>query len=387
MKFDLYSRLGLTLICLGLLLSVAPRPAFGQEGSEPVVIDEVVAQVNDNVVTLSMVKRAIKEAIEERKQQGMTDQQASDEITKHKPELIALLVDDQLLMQKAKDLSFTDEIEAEVNKRMLAVAQQQGIKTMQGLDDAMRAAGIDPAGIRQTLRVEITRQMVLSREVDAKIFYGLTPAETKSYFEAHKDRFTKPESVTLSEIFLSLAGKPEGDVRARAAKLVEQARAGADFAKLAAANSERQQDGQMVGPQTGGKVGTFEVPNLRADIAAAIKNIAAGGVSDPLRSDEGYQIIRVDARSAASNVPTFNEDQVREAITAERSEKERTAYMQKLRRDAYIEVASGYSATVKPLLSTGPATAGIPAATATPANAPAPNALNGKKKSDKNKQP
>jgi len=61
-------------------------------------------------------------------------------------------------------------------------------------------------------------------------------------------------------------------------------------------------------------------------------------VSDPLRSDEGYDILRVDARTSGSNTPTFNENHVREAMTAERSPKARETYLQKLLDDAYVKV-------------------------------------------------
>ncbi len=98
-------------------------------------------------------------------------------------------------------------------------------------------------------------------------------------------------------------------------------RAGADFAKVAAANSEREVNGVRIAPQNKGKVGTFEVPNLREDIANAVKDVQVGGVSEPLRSNDGYQIFRVDERTPASTSATFNENQVREAITIERSAK------------------------------------------------------------------
>jgi len=80
---------------------------------------------------------------------------------------------------------------------------------------------------------------VLETEVDSKLFYSYKPEELRAYFDAHKDKFIKPETVELSEIFLSLAGKPEADVKARAAQLVTQLRGGANFAALAKANSER----------------------------------------------------------------------------------------------------------------------------------------------------
>jgi len=198
------------------------------------------------------------------------------------------------------------------------------------------------------------KQAVVQQEVDRKIFFGFTMDELKKYFEANRGKFRKPESVTISEIFLSYAGKNEADVNARAVELVTQLRAGADFAAVAAANSEREANGVRLAPQSKGKVGTFEVPNLREDIAASIKNVKAGGISDPLRTSDGYQIFRVDERTAGSDAAVFNENQVREALTIERSPKARDDYMQNLRNEAYVKVSDNYTDTVMPLLKLTP---------------------------------
>jgi parvulin-like peptidyl-prolyl isomerase len=72
----------------------------------------------------------------------------------------------------------------------------------------------------------------------------------------------------------------------------------------------------------------------------------AGGISEPLKSDEGYQILRVDARTAGSNTPTFNEMNVRQAITMERLPKEREDYLQRLLNDAYVSIGETYRAAV-----------------------------------------
>jgi peptidyl-prolyl cis-trans isomerase SurA len=335
------------LFAISLIL-VLPSHVRTQEG-DPVVVDEVIAQVDDGVVTLSQLKREMKERIDALKQNGMTEQQAVAEVEKHRAELIATLINEQLLLQKGKELDLTDRVEAEVNRRMLDVAKQNGVNSIEKLNQAMTEAGFDPTTTRQTMRVEIMKQAVLESEVDSKIFYGITPEEARRYFDQHKDKFRKPETVELSEIFLSLAGKSDTEVRAHADRLVTQLRAGADFKALATAESDRSN-----ARQDGGKVGLFEVTNLRPDIAAAIKNVKASGVSDPLRSDEGYQILRVDARTAGSDTPTFNDNQVREAITAERSPKEREAYLQTLRNDAYVKVADNYRASVEPLLNIVP---------------------------------
>jgi peptidyl-prolyl cis-trans isomerase SurA len=348
-------------LCSGLVV-------FAQEGGEPVVIDSVVAQVNGDVIMLSTLKREMKDAVGSFVSSGMPEAKANEEVVRRQPEIIANLVNELLLVQKGKELSLTEDVEGEVNGEMLRVMKEQGFKTIADMEAAMRKEGIDPASIRQTIRTQYMKGAVLSREVDAKIYNGITSDEAKKYYESHRDLFRKPEVVKLSEIFLSLAGKPEADVRARATQILTQLRGGADFKTLAAANSERlDQNGQRLATKNGGEVGTFTILDLKPEFVAAIKNVAVGGVTDPIRMDEGFEILRVDERTAASDPLAFNEEKVREAITIERREKEREAYMKSLRKDAYIKLAPDYKDTVGPLLATDTPSTKPNTATSTPA--------------------
>ena len=75
-----------------------------------------------------------------------------------------------------------------------------------------------------------------------------------------------------------------------------------------------------------------------------------GGVTEPIRTGEGYQILRVDERTPAGATPTFNDNRVREAMLGERQAKEREVYLQNLRNEAFIKVTEAYKAGVEPLL-------------------------------------
>jgi peptidyl-prolyl cis-trans isomerase SurA len=359
-------------------LTAGTRGVARAQDGEPVVIDSVVAQVNGDIIMLSMLKREIKDAVDAFTGQGLTPEKAAAEVARRKPELVASLVDEMLLVQKGKDLNLSDDVEAEVNHEMLRVMKEQGFKTIAEMEEAMRREGIDPAEIHRTLRTQYMKNAVLSSEVDRKIYESITSPETKAYYEKNRDKFRKPEVVTLSEIFLSLAGKQEADVRAKATELLTQLRGGADFGTLAAANSERLgQDGQRVASQTKGKVGTFAVTDMKPEFVNALKNVQVGGVTDVIRTDEGLQIIRVDERTAATDATAFDENRVREAITIERRDKERNEYMKKLRKEAYIKLAPEYQSTVGPLLNTD---AAAPAGnTPTQSTPPAAKNTNGKK--------
>jgi peptidyl-prolyl cis-trans isomerase SurA len=330
-------------------LMVNPSRAFAQEG-EMQVVDEVIAQVNDDVITLSMLKRETKERVDALKQNGMTEQQANEEVAKHQAELIATLINEKLLLQKGKELDLATEIEAEVNRRMLQIAEGQGITTIEKLYQVMQQNGLNPEDVRRTMRSEMMKQAVLQQEVDRRVYLGFSGDEVKKYYDSHLDKFRKPESLKLSEIYLSTNGKDEATVKARALELIAQIRAGADFGALAAANSEREKNGQRTAPQDKGYVGEFDVPNLREDLLAALKDVKAGAVTEPIRTDEGYQILRVDARTPAGTTPVFNDNRVREAMLMERQPKERESYLQNLRNEAFIKVTDAYRAAVEPLL-------------------------------------
>ena len=341
--------LAIMLLFAIVLVGANSLTAVAQEG-EMQVVDEVVVQVNDDVITLSRLKRETKERIEALKQNGMTEQEALAEAAKKQPELIAILINEQLLLQKGKELDLASEIEAAVNSRMLEIAREQGINSIEKLDIALRENKLDPVAIRATMRAEMMKQAVFQQEVDRRLYFGFSTEEVKKYFEAHKDKFRKPESITLSELYLTTMNKDDAAVKARASELVAQLRAGADFASVVASNSEREKNGQRTAPQDKGRVGTFEVPSLREDIGAAVKDIKVGAVTDPIKTEQGYQILRVDERIPAGTTPTFNENQVREALMIERQPKEREAYLQKLRNEAFIKLSDSYRASVEPLL-------------------------------------
>jgi parvulin-like peptidyl-prolyl isomerase len=321
--------------------------ATAQE-TEQRVVDEVVAQVNEGVITLSKVNREINsraDAMAARSQDGKTREQIVSELNSKRNELIVDLINEELLIQQGKELSLEKEVEEEINGRFVQLMQRYGIKTIEDLYKQIRAENVEPDQLKDIWRRELIPALVFRYEVDGKIYNGLTQKELKDYFERNKEKFRKPETVAISEIFLSFAGRDENQVKTKAADLVKQLRGGANFEAFVTQHSERP-DSQ----KEKGKVGSFEVPQLTPEIGNAIKNVKTGGYSEPIVTDEGIMILRVDQRTNDSAAPAFNENQVRQAITAERSAEERKKYMAKLRTEGYIKIAKSYETAVMPIL-------------------------------------
>jgi peptidyl-prolyl cis-trans isomerase SurA len=341
-----FSRARAFLLAAFALTVLAVAPARAQEETAPTVLDEPVVQVNNDVIMLSQLKHEnadFKDVLV--KQRGMTPEQADAEVAKKQPEIIFNLINESLLIQKGKDIPrMTEDVEAQVNREVSNVAQKSGIKTIEELREAMKQEGMSLSEVQDTLRRQYMKQAVLQHEVDAKIYFGLTDKDLHEYYDAHRDKFA---SVTLSEIFLSLAGRTDADVKARAEQLAAQARAaGANFGTLAEKNSEH--DSKKAGgllTDEEGKARWFLVSDLSPAIADAIKGLTPGGVTAPIKTDEGYLILRLNERD-----DTFKENFVRGMITAEKSEKAHDDYLKTLRQDAYIKAADNYKEVVQPML-------------------------------------
>lgn len=332
------------LISAALLLA-ANATLFAQE-SEMKVVDEVVAVVNDDVITLSGVRRETKQIVDSNVMEGKTREEAQREIDEKQGELIANLINQELLEQKAAELGLDKEADAAVNRRFVQIMQQYGLKTTDELYEEMRKQGVDPATIRANWKSQEIKNLVISQEVQGKIYWALTEKELKDYFEAHKDKFMPPERVSLSEMFLSFAGRDQETVRKRAAEIVAELRGGADFEKLLMENSDRQDKAE-----TKGKVDDIELAKADKQLQDALKGLKAGDYADPYEvKDVGMSIIRLDSREAAGTAAKYDENAVRLAIMNERFPDALKKYMTQLRSDSYIKINENYRAAVAPVL-------------------------------------
>lgn len=339
-----YIKSAIISIAIIILSSFA---VFSQE-TQTVVIDEVVAQVNDSVITLSQIKREEKGAVDSLVQEGKTREEAQKLISDKKGELIANLINEQLLLQKGKEYGADSDVEARVNQQFLQKMKELKLNTLEQLYEAMRQGGVDPEEIRSFYRGQILRDMVFEHEVDGKIYWGLSSKELKDYFEKNKAKFTKPETYALSEIFLGFAGRTEPEVRAKAKEIVTQLRGGADFEKIVADNSDNQDKDTAKG-----KLGTFTVDQLKKigeQFVKALEPVKTGGYSDPVEVVEGIHIFRVDDHQKSSSDSFFDEKAVRQAIAVERIPEGRKKFMSELRQDAYIKINEEYRPIVSPVL-------------------------------------
>ena len=332
-------------LCISLAIGLT---AFGQE-AETKVVDEVIAVVNDGVITLSQVRREAKNAVDSYVQEGKKREEAQALVDAKQGELIASLINEELLMQRAKEAGFDNDIDAQINQRFASIMKENNLKTIEELYAAMEKTGVNPKDVRENWRKQMVRDQVLQKDLQSKVYWEPSPKQLKEYYEKHKERFTKQETVSFSELFLGFAGRDEAAVRERAKLLYSLLRNGSDFDKIV---KDEGDPGQIT--NGAGKLEKIKVKDLTDKILTPLKFIQVGQYTAPFELDQlGMVILRVDARDAASNDSVFDEAAVRMALLNERMPDEQKKYMSKLRDESYIKINDAYRPIVSPFLSTG----------------------------------
>src|SRR3954447_22102782 len=156
-----------TMKCVVTVLILAFVLGFAApvRADEPEVVDYIVAQVNGDVITRAGYLRELKDLHEQLKLErpGKSDAEVETDYEKLKTGVLDTMIDDLLLKQKARELGI--DVEAEVNERMLQVAQESNLPTKEALEQALHTQGFDLEQVRSALRKPIQQQRVLELEV------------------------------------------------------------------------------------------------------------------------------------------------------------------------------------------------------------------------------
>ena len=327
----------ITILATGLVLA----SAASARAQEPELINEIVARVNSDIITRADYMNALRDLKEQltREMAGKPEDQINAEFERMKPTVLDYMIENILLEQKAKELNI--DVESEVNQRMAEIAKDNGLPNVLAFENELKKQGVDPESARGQIRKGLQQQYVVQREVLSPIFQRLSDKDRRDFYERHKDGFTTKGEVTISEVFLPLEGHTADEVGQRAKRLVAELRAGKSFAAAVQENSPASRASRA----QNGKLGTFKPGELKEDITAATSTLKIGEVTEPIRLQDGFQIIRLDDQKLPTVLP-FESIEVQNAIgrsaTMERAEEARKKYMKKLRDDAFIEIAKGY---------------------------------------------
>jgi peptidyl-prolyl cis-trans isomerase SurA len=320
--------------------------------SADTVVEEIIARVNNEIITRTEYARSRDQLKQDIQQQDAAN---ADRIFGEKQrDVLRDLIDQQLLLQKGKDLGITGD--TELVKRLDEMRKQMNLETMEELEKAATTQGVSYEEFKQNLRNQIITQRVIGQEVGSHL--SINKEEEKKFYEEHLADMQRPEQIRLSEILIApKAPKPppagtdpnapaatqaDSDAQLAAAQakvqdLLDQIRKGASFEDLA----KKYSDGPSA--KDGGDLSYFKRGTLAKELEDRVFAMKPGDVSDGIRTKQGFVMLKVTEHQMAG-VPTLKEvePRIQDALYMEKLQPALRVFLTKLREEAFIDIKTGY---------------------------------------------
>jgi parvulin-like peptidyl-prolyl isomerase len=253
------------------------------------------------------------------------------------------LIQIQLLLQKATDADRANG-KKKVDEQIAELVKHAG--SQEKFDKQLMSVGMTPSELRTKMSEEITAMVILQRELGATA----TDAEVKAYYTNHPADFEQPETVRAAHILLSTKDMATGTAltdEQKAAKhkqlegILKRARAGEDFAKLAAQYSEDP------GSKDNGGEYTFPRGQMAPEFEAAAFSLTNNQISDIVTTAFGYHIIKSYGKTPATKLTLTDKapqtdatiaDRLKEVLAQQKMTPQIPSYMEKLEKDGQVEV-------------------------------------------------
>ena len=337
---------------LPLLLAVGYALLLPSLSPADTVVEEIIARVNNEIVTRTEYVRSRDQLKQEVQQQDPAN--ADRAFAEKQRDVLRDLIDQQLLLQKGKDLGITGD--TELIKRLDEMRKEMKLETMEELEKAAEAQGASYEDFKQNLRNQIVTQRVIGQEVGSHL--AMNKDDVKKFYDQHKAEMERPEQVRLSEILIApktpakpaagVDGKPEppseaeteaalAAAQAKAQDVLDQIHKGGKFADLA----KKYSDGPSA--KDGGDLSYFKRGTLSKELEDKVFALKAGEVTDVIRTKQGYVILQASEHQMAGIPPMKEvEPRIQDALYMQKLQPALRAFLTTLREEAFIDIKSGY---------------------------------------------
>ncbi|WP_043527946.1 peptidylprolyl isomerase [Litchfieldella xinjiangensis] len=284
---------------LALALAVTPLASLAQT-LQP--LDRIVAVVNQGAIMASELEQRVEQAGSQLAGRGI--ERPQDQALRS--QVLDRMIIEEIQLQKAEQANLSVD-DTELNRTVRGIAESNDM-TLEQFADALEAQGLSLAGVREEVRRELLIRELQQRRVASRV--NVTDREVDRYLEQQGGNGNA--RYRLGHILISLPQSPSSaevnEAQAQAQALAQQLQAGADFAELAASESDGGQalEGGDLGWRSQG-----ELPSIFADV---VPRLEVGEVSEPLRSTSGFHLVKLVEREGGAQQATIREHQARHIL-------------------------------------------------------------------------
>ncbi|MEJ2696794.1 MAG: peptidylprolyl isomerase [Candidatus Sulfobium sp.] len=293
-----------------------------------VMLDRVVAVVNQDVITWSELYRAMEiDASPDVKAMSPGDKRKV--FKEEEGHFLESLIDLRLELQQAgsEGLSVSDE---EVKEAVDSIKKKYSM-TDSELEESLNKEGYSVKEYRRRLGEQILASRVVNRDVRSKIV--VSDSDVLKYMKEHEKELEDSGGYRISQIFFKMpeSAEEKDRIEKKAAELVEKMGNGESFSDLAKKYSEDPS------ADSGGDLGFIKKGQLSKEFREEVSKMKPGDVSKPFWTDSGLHIIKLDERTDPKSANEIKE-KARDELTKKLFKAKYDEWVKTLRSKAFIEV-------------------------------------------------
>lgn len=292
------------------------------------VVEEIVAVINEDVITLSQYKEQYDSTVQQMRA-ALQGEEFEKQLAMLKKEMLNMMITDLLLMQQAKEknLNVGEQLKSAVEN----IKKENNIASDDDLKRGLRQQGMDYDQWLKQLEDNLLKQGVIYSEVDRSIV--LDDSEIIGYYKLHPQEFTEPEEYKIRAVYLSPEGKAPAALEEKKKEIGDKVKAGEPFNGLAKEYSD--------GPakESEGDLGKFKKGELDKALELAVSKLKAGETSDWVETKNGWYLLKLEEKKD-SRLMTFEEvrKNVEERLYTQKKDKKLEEYLKGLREKSYIKI-------------------------------------------------
>ncbi|HEK85241.1 MAG: peptidylprolyl isomerase [Candidatus Saccharicenans sp.] len=291
------------------------------------IVEEIVAIVNGDVITLSDYKEQFNSTVQMLRSQ-LSGEEYFKEYDRLKNNLLDMMITDLLLLQQAKEkgINVKEQMKATIEQ----IKKQNNLETDEDLIRAMKSQGLDYNQWMKQLEENMMRQAVIYTEVDRTIV--IDDAEIVKYYKEKPQEFVVPAEYRIKAIYLSTSSNAGPLLEQKKKEISDKLKSGATFENLVAEYSEGPKD-------NGGDLGFFKKGELEKTIEQAVEKLKVGEISSWIEARNGWYLVKLEEKKD-SYQKTFDEarKEIEDKLFQEKRQKKIEEYIQKLKEESYIKI-------------------------------------------------
>ncbi len=295
------------------------------------LVEAIVIRVGDRVVTRTQYEKRLREGLNEIDQTVPPKDQAAKK-AEYRKGLTDDMIAELLVKDRADRLGIT-VTDPEIKEAVARLKEQYGIKTDEQFESSLKQSGMTRADMEARLRDTLLTNKVFSKELRGRD--EMTDKELRERYDREKEHYRLPERAHLRAIIVTKPDDPAAvaKVAARVKQIADDARVAPDFGKYASSVPENAMK------EKGGDMGEVARGELLPDLDKAVFNAQAGDIIGPIETKSGWHILKVEQR-LPSEIPAFEsvKDKLRKDVTDETFQRDYKVYIDRLRKDAFIEI-------------------------------------------------